>query len=48
MSSGVPMRPAADAAIIDRIPSPSGDASSCCPIGVEMMPGLIELMRALR
>ena len=33
MSSGVPRRPAAEAVIIDRMLSPSGEASSSWPIG---------------
>ena len=46
ISSGWPVRPAAEAATMPRIPSPWGPASSSSPIGVEVMPGLIELIRA--
>ena len=47
MSAGVPRRFAGEAVIMARIPSPNGEASSERPIGVEMMPGLMELIRAL-
>ena len=46
MSSGVPRRLAGEAVTMVRIPSPYGEASSAGPIGVEMMPGLMEFMRA--
>lgn len=48
MSSGVPIRPLGDESIMARIASPSSEASSVWLIGVEMMPGLIALIRAPR
>ena len=48
ISSGVPSRPVPDASIMVRMSAPFAEASSCWPIGVEMIPGLIELIRAPR
>jgi hypothetical protein len=48
MSSGVPIRPAADSSMIALITSPKLPLSSWLPMAVEMTPGLIELMRAPR
>ena len=48
MSSGVPIRPVPLPAIITRIMSPLGPSSSEAPIGVEMIPGEMELTRAPR
>jgi hypothetical protein len=48
MSSGVPIRPAADPSIIVFITGPHPPLSSCLPMDVEMIPGLTELIRAPR
>jgi Transposase len=48
MSAGLPSRFVPDAAIIARIDAPDSPASSSSPIGVEVTPGLMLLIRAPR
>lgn len=48
MSAEVPTRPVPEASIIPRIRPPLSPESSALPMGVEITPGLIELIRAPR